>query len=330
MKAEKLPYPSASLTTHMIMKSEKTEEEEENHHSVQRNDRNVDKAYPTTNPPLPITSIPSYYLNGMQSMARLGWSILLFIDQSRSMLINFMFLQVYPMGRLLPKSQVWCGPCPPPDRCSSTTIITTMCIWSVILRWLLIHYHQRTVSIWLPNRWNPRRKWKKLRLGEAKRKTELHRTVVIPAQVSSSKGYVHGVGPVYWWFHFWHSWGGDQQLIETDREGNYRASESERRHGWRQEEQEEQRLESVGVGGRSGAGQAHQNGTNRSHRLEHETVFGGARVAEQNRRSPGKSSRFLALSTRGCILNWASWPQWLEFWPSFWKMDCFIVWCYMD
>jgi len=72
MKAEKLPYPSASLTTHMIMKSEKTEEEEENHHSVQRNDRNVDKAYPTTNPPLPITSIPSYYLNGMQSMARLG------------------------------------------------------------------------------------------------------------------------------------------------------------------------------------------------------------------------------------------------------------------
>jgi hypothetical protein len=76
MKADKLPYPSPSLATHMIMKSEiKTEEEEEenNHGIQQRHEKNVpDKLGPVSNPSLPISSLPSYYLNGMQSIARLG------------------------------------------------------------------------------------------------------------------------------------------------------------------------------------------------------------------------------------------------------------------
>lgn len=81
MKADKLSYSSPSLSTRMIMKSEKQEEEENSathrdNVSNKQHLQNVDKICSSS--PQPI-NLPSYYINGMgmQSIARLG--VLLFI-----------------------------------------------------------------------------------------------------------------------------------------------------------------------------------------------------------------------------------------------------------
>ena len=89
MKADKLSYSAPSLTTRMIMKSEKPEEEENNvtaaaiHRDVgnskqhqqqqqQQQQQLVDKMVSSSQPNM--AGLPGYYINGMgmQSIARLG------------------------------------------------------------------------------------------------------------------------------------------------------------------------------------------------------------------------------------------------------------------
>lgn len=64
-KAEKLAYTAPSLTTHMIMKSEKPEEEE----NLEQRDRNIEKICPANSQ---ASNLPSYYRNGMPPIGRLG------------------------------------------------------------------------------------------------------------------------------------------------------------------------------------------------------------------------------------------------------------------